>query len=159
MLIPVVPSSLDNLACVTFVLFDTRICKHANIVVYIKIEEWARFAPRFRNNKVVEGIMLRQSQLDKHKWRYERTCGMMRSSFYSNCQHVCDCATIISTHDIHQVVHARSLELVELLADFLQEASYGVSLFALCTSLAEHGSNGRSTAYSNDCPMSGTIPI
>jgi hypothetical protein len=38
-LVAIVPASFDDLACVRFILLDSGICQHADIVVNIKIEQ------------------------------------------------------------------------------------------------------------------------
>ena len=39
-LVAVVPASLDNLARVRLVLFDSRVRDHSHIVVHIEAEQW-----------------------------------------------------------------------------------------------------------------------
>ena len=58
MLIALIPTTLDDLSGVGFVLLDRCIGQQPNVVMYIEIEERAGLAPSFVNDKVVEGVML-----------------------------------------------------------------------------------------------------
>ena len=58
MLIALVPTTLDDLSGVGFVLLDRCIGQQPNVVVYIEIEERAGLAPGFVDYEVVEGVML-----------------------------------------------------------------------------------------------------
>jgi hypothetical protein len=58
MLVAVVPRPLDDLSCMTLVLFLGGIGEHAHIVVHVKVEQRAGLAARLVDDKIVEGVVL-----------------------------------------------------------------------------------------------------
>jgi hypothetical protein len=46
MLVPLVPRTLDNLACVALILLHAGVVDHAHVVVHVKVEERPRLSPR-----------------------------------------------------------------------------------------------------------------
>lgn len=58
MLIPLIPTAFHDFTGVRFVFLYSRIGQQTDVVVNIKVEQWARFSSRFVDNKVIEGVML-----------------------------------------------------------------------------------------------------
>ena len=60
MLVPLVPTTLNNFACVRLVLLDGRISEKAHVVVDVEVEERARLSAGLVDDEIVKCVVLIQ---------------------------------------------------------------------------------------------------
>lgn len=58
MFVTLVPTALDDLACVRLVLLHRGVGEETHVIMHIEVEKWARFASRFVDDEIVECVVL-----------------------------------------------------------------------------------------------------
>jgi hypothetical protein len=59
-LVPLVPTSFDDLPSVGFVFLFGSVVKEPYIIMDVKVEEGTRFSPGFVDDEIVERVMLKK---------------------------------------------------------------------------------------------------
>jgi hypothetical protein len=60
---PIIPRALHHLSRMTLVLFPRRIADEPDVIVHVEVEQGSRLAARLVDDKVVEGVRVRDDQV------------------------------------------------------------------------------------------------
>jgi len=96
-LVALVIRSLHHLSCVGLVLFHIGIVGQTDILVHIKTEEWSRLSTGLVDNKVVEGVMVRDDQILLHIHHVVNTdTTQLLKLLPALFQKLCDCISLLA---------------------------------------------------------------